>query len=120
MGIMTELLRMIVAGVVGFVILLLMPIYYLVLLALGAVSALSLLVAVFCGIGYALKPTTHNLVNALGFLSYSAAAFLIIFAIYYIPSRLKDRSTMRQQQRQALARIGGLRLASDEPFNERV
>lgn len=77
MGSVTELLRMIVAGAVGFIVVLLVPVYYLTLLALGAVSALSLLAAVACGIGYAFQPTTHSLVNALGFLGYSTAAFLV-------------------------------------------
>ena len=75
MGIVIELLRMIVAGLAGFVVLLLLPLYYLVLLALGLVSSLSLMIALFCGVGYLFQPTTHNLLNALGFLGYSAAAF---------------------------------------------
>ena len=118
MGIVTELLKMIVTGLVGFIFMLLMPFYYLALLALGLVSSMSLMIALFCGVGYLFQPTTHNLVNALGFLGYSAAAFLVAFAIHYIPARIKDKNAIRRQQNQALNRIGGLRLASDVSFNE--
>lgn len=117
-GILTDLLRVIFAGLVAFVVMLLMPFYYLALFTLGLASSIFLIIALFCGVGYLFQPTMHNLLNTLGFLGYSAAAFLVIFAIYYIPGRIKDRNAVRRQQHQALDRISGLRLASDAPFNE--
>ena len=118
---LTDLLRIFVLGLLGF---------------FGAILALVLLIAaipvalVYAGffwmglvsaVAYAVNPTTHNAVNALGFLGVAAAMTAVAATLYNLPDVLRHRAARRRAQaaQQALGRIGGLRLASDASFNDR-
>lgn len=72
-------------------------------------------------VAYILHPTTHNAVNAIGFLSVAAAITAVGATLYSLPDVLKRRAARQRAQvaQQVLGRMSGLRLASDASFNDR-
>lgn len=72
-------------------------------------------------IAYVFHPTAHHAVNAIGFLGVAAVMFAVVGTLYSLPGVLRRRADRRRAQdaRQALKRIGGLRLTSDANFNDR-
>lgn len=120
-----ELLTVFLWGIVSFFLMIGAGVAWLAMLALGVVSGLSLLLAAFGGIAYLVDPSDEKLWSFLGFLGSSAACFAGIVVTWYYLDKAKDAGEQRQrrramelEERQALGRIGGLRLASDVSFNE--
>lgn len=118
---LTDLLRVFVLGLLGFfggmlgLVLLVAAIPVVLMYAgfafMGLVSA----------IAYVVNPTTHNAINAAGFLGIAAAMFAVGATLYSLPDVLRRRAARQRAQvaQQMLGRISGLRLASDASFNDR-
>lgn len=117
----TDILTLFLAGVASFVGMLVGLVLLVAMIPVALAFAFCLFAGLFCAVGYLFQPTPHNLANALGFLGYAAAIFGVVSVIYGLPAMVKRRKALRQQHevRQALGRIGGLRLTSDANFNGR-
>ncbi len=113
---LTELLTVFVVGVLAFLAAICTLIGLMVLWLCGLVSALMLMVAVVCGLGFALTGNHHYGVTALGYLFYAAVPSAVVFVLTYYHGKF----TNAQERRQSLRRVGKVRLAQDEPFEVAV
>lgn len=109
---LTELLTVFVAGILAFLAVICGLIGLLVLWLCSLVSALMLIVAAGCGLGFALTGNHHYGVTALGFLVYAAVPSAVVGVLTYYTGKFTDA----QERRQSLRRVGKVRLAQDEPF----
>ncbi|MGI4946538.1 MAG: hypothetical protein ACRYHQ_39270 [Janthinobacterium lividum] len=109
---LTELLTVFVAGIFAFLAAICGLIALLVLWLCGLVSALMLIVAAGCGLGFVLTGNHHYGLTALGFLIYAAVPSAVVGVLTYYSGKFTDA----QESRRSLRRVGGVRLAQDEPF----
>jgi hypothetical protein len=112
MGVLWELVGVILAGCAAFFGGIVFLLGLVILWLCGLASALCLMVAVFAGVMYWITGTPHDGQLAVGYLVYAAVPFVATFVISYYWNKItEDRG-----QRQALRKIGGLRLAQDADF----
>lgn len=111
---MREFLTVVVAAFVAFMVMLLSAAMGLVQLALGLVSAVMLLCAVFTGIGFLVTHRAHEGIDAAGFLFYSAVPFvaIVVLRVYW------DKLLTYRSPRTRMESIGRLRLARDVRFSD--
>ena len=120
MNTIADLLSAFVTGLLAFLATLVGMVLFVAAIPFVLAFAACFAMGLICAVAYIFQPNAHNLANALGFLGYAAVMFAGGYTFYSLPGVL-GRTVARRQlkaEHNVLARMGGLRLASDAPFNE--
>jgi hypothetical protein len=115
---LTELLGVLVAGFLGFFVMLAYVAGFLLLLACGFACAGFLLVALFSMGMWLFTHDAHAFRMMLGYFAYAGGAFAVITALSYYHGKFADAVKAKGEQRIALCRIGEfhlMRAATFEP-----
>ena len=113
---LTELLGVLVAGFLGFFVMLAYVAGFLLLLACGFACAGFLLVALFSMGMWLFTHDAHAFRMMLGYFAYAGGAFAAIAALSYYHGKFADGVKTKREQRVALRQIGQLRLMEDATF----
>ena len=119
MRLLSGLITAIIAGLVGFVMMIGTGVVWIVslLLSMVMVACFGASMFLFAGCYFFAGPAKYG--SAFGFLGYSCAAFVTITVLHY---GLDALNTSRRPKRKSIVelemeRIGGMRLARDADFN---
>lgn len=113
---LTELLGVLVAGFLGFFVMLAYAVGFLLLLACGFACAGFLLVALFSMATWLFTHDAHAFRMMVGYFGYAAGVFAVIGALSYYHGKFVDGVKAKRGQRVALHQIGQLRLMKDATF----
>jgi hypothetical protein len=113
---LAELLGVVAAGFVGFFVMLAYAAGLLALLACGVACAGFLLVALFSMVMWLLTRDGHAFWLMIGYFGYAGGTFAVIVTLTYYHGKLMDGVTSVRARRDALRRIGQLRLKEDAAF----
>jgi hypothetical protein len=113
---LTELLGVLVAGFLGFFVMLAYAAGVLLLLACGFACAGFLLVALFSMVMWLFTHDAHTFRTMLGYFGYAGGTFAVIAALSYYHGKFADGVKARRGQRVALHQIGQLRLIKHATF----
>jgi hypothetical protein len=113
---LTELLGVLVAGFLGFFVMLAYAAGVLLLLACGFACSGFLLVALFSMVMWWFNHDAHTFRTMLGYFGFAGGAFAVIAALSYYNGRFADGLKAKRGQRVAPRRIGQLRLMKDATF----
>jgi hypothetical protein len=113
---LTELLVVLVAGFLGFFVMLAYVAGVLLLLACGFACAGFLLVALFSMVMWLFNHDAHTFRTMLGYFGYAGGAFAVIAALSYYHGRFADGVNAKRGQQVALRQFGQLRLMKDATF----
>src|SRR5579859_4669125 len=102
---LTELLGVLVAGFLGFFVMLAYVAGFLLLLACGFACAGFLLVALFSMVMWLFNHDAHAFRIMLGYFAYAAGAFAAIAALAYYQGKFADGVKTKREQRVALCQI---------------
>ena len=118
MRLLSGLVAAIIAGLVGFVMMIGTGVVWIVSLLLGMMMVACFGASLFIFAGCFLFPGPAKYLTALGFLGYSAAAFVSITVLHYGMDALKAPRLPkgRPVSQIDMERIGGMRLARDVDF----
>jgi hypothetical protein len=105
---LTELLGVLVAGFLGFFVMLAYAAGVLLLLACGFACAGFLLVALFSMVMWLSTHDTHAFRMMLGYFAYAGGAFAAIAALSYCHGKLTEGVRMGRERRLAFGRIAQL------------
>jgi hypothetical protein len=94
-----ELLGVLLAGVVSFVVMIAYALCILFMRTCGIVSGLFLIVALFSGVMWLFTHSPHAFHTMLGFLGYAAVPFAVIVAMTYYHGKLTDWLNSGQHRR---------------------
>ena len=120
MSTIADILSAFVTGLLAFLATLVGMVLFVAAIPFVLVFAACFAMGLICAVAYVVQPNAHNLANALGFLGYAAVMFAGGYTFHSLPGVL-GRTLARRRlkaERKALARVGGLRLATDAPFIE--
>ena len=112
---LAELAGVFLAGVLGFLAMLLLAAGAVLAWLIGCVSGLFLLIALAESAWWLHTHSHHAAVTALGYYGYAAGTFAMIPVLFFLKENLTGWPERRRQQL-AMRRIGMLRLAYDAPF----
>ena len=113
---LSELLGVLVAGFLGFFVLLTYVAGFLLLLACSFACAGFLMVALFSMVMWLFSHDTHTFRTMLGYFGYAGEAFAVIAALSYYHGKFADGVKTKREQRVALRQIGQIRLMDDATF----
>jgi hypothetical protein len=113
---LTELLGVLVAGFLGFFVMLAYLAGFLLPLACGFACAGFLLVDLFSMGMWLFTRDTHAFRTMLGYFAYAGGAFAAIAALSYYHGKFADGVKAKREQQIALRRTGECRLMRDATF----
>ena len=113
---LTELLGVLVAGFLGFFVMLAYVAGFLLLLSCGFACAGFLMVALFSMGMWLFTHDAHALQMMLGYFAYAGGAFAAIAALAYYHGKFADGVKTKREQRVALRQIAQLRLTKNATF----
>ena len=113
---LTELLGVLVAGFLGFFMMLAYVAGFLLLLACGFACAGFVLVALFSMGMWLFTHDAHAFRMMLGYFAYAGGAFAAIAALSYYHGKFADGVKAEREQGIALRQIGEFRLIRDATF----
>lgn len=112
---LTELVGVFLAGVLGFLAMLILAAGAVLAWLIGCAAGLFLLIALAESGWWLHTHSHHAAVTALGYYGYAAGTFALIPVLFFLKEKLTGWPGRRRRQR-AMQRIGRLRLARDECF----
>lgn len=110
-----ELVGVFLSGVLGFFAMLILAAGALLAWLIGCVSGLFLLIALAESAWWLHTHSHRAAMTALGYYGYAAGTFALIPVLFFLKDKLTGWPVHGRQQ-DAMQRISGLRLVSDEPF----